>query len=114
MTIDSEKIAIQYFKCNGCGHAIAAEARVCPKCGKFGMEKKESSGKGSFLESAITYYPPDSHKHLAPYTSVMINMDEGFRTFGVMEGEVKDIKEGDRLVAVRIDEKSGSIIYVRA
>jgi uncharacterized OB-fold protein len=113
MTRVQDHLSIQYFRCSDCGHSIVTEAKVCPKCGSLAMEKRQSQGKGVVIESAITYFPPKSHESLAPYTSVLIKMGEGFKSFGVMEGEVKDLPEGTFLTAIRVDEKSGSVIFAK-
>lgn len=103
-------LAIEYFECKDCGQVIGTEAVICTKCGSLAVEKKLSKGKGVVIESVVTYYPPKSHEKLAPYTSVFVTMAEGFKRFGVVEGEVKDLQPGATLSAIRVDE-AGCIIF---
>lgn len=103
---------IEYFSCKDCGQAIGTEAVICTKCGSLAVEKKQSKGKGVVIESVVTYYPPKSHEKLAPYTSVFVSMEEGFKRFGVIEGEVKDLKPGVTLTAIGVDE-SGCVLFAK-
>ena len=105
--------SVFYFRCGDCGNAILTEKKACPKCGSFGLERKESAGRGTVIDSAIIYFPPKSYESLAPYTSVLVRMDGRFKIMGIMEGEVKDLARGTPLIAVRADEKGGAIFFAR-
>jgi hypothetical protein len=78
------------------------------------MERKTSSGRGTVINSAITYFPPKSYESLAPYTSVFLDMHEGFKMFGIMEGEIKDLPQGSSLVAARVIASGGAIVFERS
>jgi uncharacterized OB-fold protein len=112
MTSAENNLSIEYFVCKDCGHSIVTEAKICPKCGSLAIEKKQSQGKGVLIESVITYYPPKSHEGLAPYTSVFVTMGEGFKSFGVLEGVVKDLPQGITLTAIRVDE-AGCVVFAK-
>jgi uncharacterized OB-fold protein len=105
-------LLIEYYACKDCGQAIGTEAVICTKCGSLAVEKTQSKGKGFLIESVVTYYPPKSHERLAPYTSVFVTMEEGFKRFGVIEGEVKDLPQGATLTAIRVDE-AGCIVFAK-
>ena len=106
--------SISYFRCGDCGNSILTEKKACPRCGSFALERKESQGKGKVIDSAIIYFPPKSYEAMAPYTSVLVNMGEGFKIIGIMEGEVKDLPRDTPLIAVRADERAGGVIFKKA
>lgn len=113
MTRAQEPVAIHYFRCSDCGNSFHSEKKACSKCGSFNIEKKVSGGQGVVINSAIVYFPPKSHESLAPYTSVLLQMNENFRMFGIMEGEVKDLAEGNPLVAAGTDDKGETVFFRR-
>jgi uncharacterized OB-fold protein len=111
MTNAQEFFSFPYFRCGDCGHSILTEKKACPKCGSFSLEKKQSQGKGTLIDTAITYFPPKNYESIAPYTSILVKMGEGFKIFGIIEGEHKDLDPGIYVLAVRQDEKAGGIIF---
>ena len=104
-------MSIECHKCNGCGYITLEQKRVCPRCG--GMENSviESDGKGRVIDFTTIYFPPDAYKELAPYTSVLVELSNGCKLFGIMSGEGKDLQPGSPVTMAGCDEERGGIFF---
>ena len=97
-------ISIESYKCQGCGKTTVLPKLVCPKCGSTDIVTAQSEGKGKIIDSTIVYFPPDDYKDLAPYTSVLVQLNNGCKLFGVIKGEIKDIPLGSPVTLIENDE----------
>ena len=104
-------MSIECYKCNSCGNTTLAAKKVCPRCGGTEISVIESDGKGQVIDFTIVYFPPDNYKDLAPYTSVLVQLDNGCRLFGIIRGECKDIPPGSLVTVVERDETRGGIFF---
>ncbi|MFC2005933.1 Zn-ribbon domain-containing OB-fold protein [Chloroflexota bacterium] len=86
-------------------------AKVCHKCGSRDIEATQSEGKGRVIDFTTVYYPPEDYKDRVPYTSVLVQLNNGCKLFGVIDGEAKDISPGSPVAAVKRDEATGGIIF---
>ncbi len=63
------------------------------------------------MDSTLVYYPPDEYKDLAPYTSVLVQLDNGCRLFAIIKGEHRDIDPGSPVTLVDKDEGRGAMFF---
>ena len=111
MTQAKKTIHIECFRCNGCGNSTFSTKKLCPKCQSSDIEIAQSQGKGVVVDFANVYYPPNNYKGMAPYTSVLVQLDNGCKLFGVIEGEVKDLPPGSPVTFIRHDENTGGLFF---
>jgi len=88
-----------------------AEKKVCPKCGGMEIATTQSDGKGRIVDSTLVYFPPDEYKDLAPYTSVLVQLDNGCRLFAIIKGEQREIDPGSPVTLVDHDEGRGAMFF---
>ena len=65
------------LKCKECGTINVPPKMVCGKCTSPDMEVMELSGKGSIQTFTTVYVAPEGREPEAPYTIVMVELDEG-------------------------------------
>lgn len=104
-------ISVECFRCKDCGNVMLSCKKVCPKCGSMAIEEATAEGKGNIVDFTTIFYPPDNYKDRAPYTSVLVQLSNGCKLFGVMEGEVKDIHSGSPVRVAKHDENTGGFIF---
>ncbi len=106
-----QNMSIECQKCNVCGYITLERKRVCPKCGGLENTAIQSEGKGRLIDFTIIYFPPDAYKELVPYTSVLVQLSNGCKVFGIMKGEHKDLQQGSPVTMVGHDEAEGGIFF---
>ena len=106
-----KNLFIECHRCEQCGNTTLAEKKVCPKCGGTEIATTQSDGKGRIVDSTLVYYPPDEYKDLAPYTSVLVQLDNGCRLFAMIKGEHRDIEPGSPVTLVDQDEYKGGMFF---
>jgi len=65
------------LKCNQCGTINVPPKMVCGKCTSSDMETVELSGTGNIQTFTTIYVAPEGREPEAPYTIVMVELDEG-------------------------------------
>ena len=65
------------LKCNSCGVVTCPPKMVCQECASSDQEIIELSGKGEIRTFTTTYVAPMGREVEAPYTIVMVALDEG-------------------------------------
>jgi len=65
------------LKCKACGTINVPPKMVCGKCTSPDMEVAELSGKGKIQTFTTVYVAPEGREAEAPYTIVMVELDEG-------------------------------------
>ena len=106
-------VVLECFRCNNCGNITFSIKKVCPKCGSRDIEVTQTEGKGKVVSFATTYYPPENFEAIAPYTSVLVQLDNECKLFGIIKGEVEDIPEGSPVTATEYDKDAGGAIFFR-
>jgi uncharacterized OB-fold protein len=106
-----KNLFIECYRCKQCGNTTLAEKKVCPKCGGTEIAITQSDGKGRIVDSTLVYFPPDEYKDLAPYTSVLVQLDNGCRLFAMIKGEHRDIEPGRPVTLVDQDEYKGGMFF---
>jgi uncharacterized OB-fold protein len=106
-----ENMFIECHRCNKCGNTTLAEKKVCPKCGGVEVAVTECEGKGRIVDSTLVYFPPEEYKDLAPYTSVLVQLENGCRLFAIVKGEHRTIDPGSPVKLVDRDEVRGAMFF---
>ena len=65
------------LKCQGCGAITCPPKMVCQHCAGSDQEIVELSGKGEIKTFTTTYVAPMGREVEAPYTIVMVALEEG-------------------------------------
>ena len=65
------------LKCNFCGTITCPPAMVCQECASTDQETVTLSGKGEIKSFTTSYVVPLGREVEAPYTIVMVCLDEG-------------------------------------
>jgi len=65
------------LKCQGCGAVTCPPIMVCQQCAGSDQEIVELSGKGEIKTFTTTYVAPLGREVEAPYTIVMVALEEG-------------------------------------
>lgn len=67
-----------FQRCKECGTWVHPPGPSCPKCRSFEKEWAPSSGKGA-VHSWVTYHESPHPAFKAPYSVVLVEMQEGVR-----------------------------------
>jgi len=65
------------LKCQTCGTITCPPTMVCQECAGTDQEIIEMSGKGEIVTFTTTYVAPLGRETEAPYTIVMVKLEEG-------------------------------------
>jgi uncharacterized OB-fold protein len=88
---------LRYQACADCGTSQALGRYACRKCGSTRLEWRLSAGCGTvFATTVVARAPSDEFRALAPYTLVLVDLDEGARLMAHAE---PGVVIGDRVEA---------------
>ena len=88
---------IRFQHCIVCGQAQTFAHDACQHCGAETLVWKTSSGRGRvYAATVVARAPSDAFRPLAPYTLVVVEMEEGAR---IMGHAVPGVKIDDSVVA---------------
>jgi uncharacterized OB-fold protein len=73
--------------CENCAELLHEDKYHCPTCYRDDLAKREISGYGKVYSYTTVHVPPAKLAHLAPYTIILVDMDEGLRVTARYEGE---------------------------
>lgn len=73
-------------KCPECDEVFAPPRKMCPHCGEDDLEKVELEGKGKIHVFTAIHVSPPHLKEKAPYTVVVVDLNEGPRIMGRLLG----------------------------
>ena len=65
------------LKCNNCGTFTCPPKMTCQECAGTDLEIAELSGNGEIVTFTQTFVAPQGRECEAPYTIVMVELDEG-------------------------------------
>lgn len=81
---------IRYQRCRNCGHAQTLARYACQRCGESQLDWHDASGLGIVRAlSVVSRAPSDDFRALAPYTLVIVELDEGPRLMGHADAAVQ-------------------------
>lgn len=88
---------LRYQRCGACGQALTGQRHACTACGSVQLAWCDAAGTGTvFSVSTVHRAPTDAWRALAPYTLVLVDLDEGPR---VMAHGAPGLAIGVRVVA---------------
>ena len=101
---------LRYQRCVGCGK-VQKLARSACACGCVGLEWKSASGRGKvYAVTVVSRAPSDAFKPLAPYTLVLVDLEEGARLMGHAE---PGLAIGDAVTAGFFEHEGHRLIRFR-
>lgn len=81
-------------KCGNCGKYFSGRRVVCLNCGKQQMEEAALSGKGEIYTFTIVHQQLPFALVEVPYAIVIVLLEEGCQTHGVITENLDDIEVG--------------------
>ena len=74
---------LRYQRCADCQQAQRLARYACQHCGSVQLAWHDAAGTGKvYAASVVTRAPSDAFRALAPYTLVLVDLDEGARVMG--------------------------------
>ena len=99
---------LKYQRCAACGVAQKLARMVCAGCGSPSLEWRNSAGLGTvYAVTLVSRAPSDVFRPLAPYTLVLVDLDEGARRMGHAE---PGIAIGERVSAVFFEHDGRTLL----
>ncbi|MET1113365.1 MAG: OB-fold domain-containing protein [Comamonas sp.] len=81
---------VRYQRCLQCGQAQTLARYACQACGGRTLDWLDASGEATVRAAAVVARAPsDAFRALAPYTLVMVQLDEGPRLMGHAEAGIR-------------------------
>jgi uncharacterized protein len=71
---------------SGCGFVTATWGLVCPRCGQRDLAEVQLSGVGRVVAFTVQNVPGDEFLNDAPYAYVVVELEEGGRITGWIDG----------------------------
>jgi uncharacterized protein len=75
---------------SGCGFVTATWGLVCPRCGQRDLAEVELSGRGTIGAYSVQNVPSDEFLNDAPYAYVVVDLAEGGRITGWIDGVARE------------------------
>lgn len=97
---------LRYRKCDACDAAIFYPRSICPACGAPDPNWAVSKGAGTVYACSTVHRAPPAFADNAPYTVLLVDLDEGFRMMGGLDGD-GDVAIGDRVTVTFRDGPDG-------
>jgi uncharacterized OB-fold protein len=92
---------LRYQRCADCGQAITGQRFACTACGSTRLAWHDGAGTGTVWSvSTVHRAPTDAWRAEAPYTLVLVTLDEGPR---VMAHGVPGLVIGQRVQAAAVE-----------
>ncbi|QNP47533.1 Zn-ribbon domain-containing OB-fold protein [Diaphorobacter aerolatus] len=81
---------IRYQRCRACTHAQTLARYACQRCGAEQLVWHDASGLATVrAKTVVSRAPSDDFRALAPYTLVIVELDEGPRLMGHADADVQ-------------------------
>jgi uncharacterized OB-fold protein len=106
-----QEMFINCFTCDDCGYTTFAQKVVCAKCTSSKISAVQVARKGTLVDFTVISFAPENYKDLAPFTSVLVQLENGCKLFGIIKGENLDIPLGSPVTMVGRDEARGTIFF---
>lgn len=98
-------------RCPGCGTSAFPRHGICPACGNDAQETAELSDTGTIYTFSHIHTAPKGFS--VPYTTAYIDLPEGVRLFGQIEGPPSAVEIGQKVAIVlgpvRTDETGNTV-----
>jgi uncharacterized OB-fold protein len=102
---------VRYQACLACGATQTLPRYACRRCGSDRLEWRDSKGRGTvYAATVVTRAPSDDFRALAPYTLVLVDLDEKTR---LMAHAQAGVAIGDRVVATFFKHGDRTLVRFR-
>lgn len=81
---------LEHQRCGQCGRTANYPRALCPHCGSTDVAMHPSSGRGTVHSWTTQLRPGGPGFGDAPYTVVLVDLEEGFRALGDLVGVEDD------------------------
>jgi uncharacterized OB-fold protein len=99
---------LRYQRCADCGAPQTLARYACRRCGSASLAWLDSAGNGKvYATTVVTRAPSEEFRALAPYTLVLVDLDEGPR---VMAHGEPGLRIGDIVSAGKLVHAGKSLI----
>jgi len=103
---------LRYQRCAGCGMAQTGQRFACTTCGGVQLGWCDAAGSGTvFSVTTVHRAPTDAWRALAPYTLVLVDLDEGPR---VMAHGAPGLVIGMRVVAQPVELVGQRLVFFKS
>ncbi|MEM2434527.1 MAG: Zn-ribbon domain-containing OB-fold protein [Candidatus Bathyarchaeia archaeon] len=86
---------IMGVKCEKCEKIFVPPRPLCPNCLSTNLKWIQLKGRGKLLTYTVIHVAPERFQHLAPYALGIVELEEGVRLPGIIQGvKPEDIKIG--------------------
>lgn len=82
-----------YLRCDECARSLPYGAGLCPHCPESTIRWEVSAGRGQ-VRGRVTYHRSYRENLPAPYSVVLVQLEEGPRLIGRLSAEVESGKAG--------------------
>jgi uncharacterized OB-fold protein len=100
-------MTLQGYRCGGCGYRSTVLKALCPQCGAAGPMTTDRAAAGRILDFVPVLFPPENLKDLGRYVSVLVELDNGCRAFGVFRGDPTALAVGAPVTVGSVDAERG-------
>ncbi|XDD49773.1 Zn-ribbon domain-containing OB-fold protein [Leptospira sp. WS92.C1] len=87
-------------KCNSCGFQMTEPSVACTNCGSSDTAEIRFSGLGKVYTYTVVHVGFGHLAKRAPYVLAVIELEEGIKTMGILEGEISGVSV---IESVKID-----------
>ncbi len=92
---------LRYQRCDACDAAVFYPRALCPECGAPNPAWAVSAGNGTVYACSTVHRAPPAFADQAPYTVLLVDLDEGFRMMSrLVDAEPDSVAIGNRVKAV--------------
>ena len=92
--LEAQKLLVQ--KCTSCGRLRNPPGPCCAHCRSFGWTEFELRGTGAVFSYTVHHHPPLPGFRV-PHSVAIVEMDEGVRMVGAMDGDHDGLHIGARV-----------------
>jgi uncharacterized OB-fold protein len=109
-TAEAGAVRLHGSRCGRCGAVAFPAHKVCPSCGEGGQDGVLLSPVGTLYSFSEIHVAPRGFA--TPYAVGYVDLPEGVRLFGQIEGRAAELRIGQKLAVtlgpVRMDSIAGS------
>ena len=99
---------VRFQRCDACGHAQTLARYACQRCGAQRLAWHDASGLATVrARTVVSRAPSDEFRALAPYTLVIVELDEGPRLMGHAQA---DVQIGQRVQAGYFEHQGRTLL----
>ncbi|EMY77957.1 PF01796 domain protein [Leptospira weilii serovar Ranarum str. ICFT] len=78
-------------KCDSCGFQTTEPSISCTQCGSSKVSEMQFGGFGKIYTYTVVYVGFGHLAQRAPYVLAVVELEEGIKTMGILEGKVSGI-----------------------